>query len=573
MFTLFVLACFNIFLKKYVRPLALNEGELAVLYVMTSIGTAMAGHDMIRQLVPMMGNAAWFARPENEWAELFFRYMPTWLAVMDKRVLEGYYEGDSSFWDSDFVSAWAVPVLSWSGFVIVLLFVMLCMNIIIRKQWIEHEKLSYPITTLPLDLISNTPKLLRNRLLWIGFAIAFGIELFAGLHFLNPVIPSINLKYQASQLFTERPWNAMGSLPIYVYGFAVGLGYLMPLDLSLSLWFFYLFWKLQLVAFSAVGLRTSGGWQGEQRAGAWIAIGLLALWTSRKHILSVVKSAVTFRKDDPMYRFAVFGFIIGMALVILFWYQAGMSPWVGLLWFGIYLLLTFAITRMRAELGPPTHELHSMEPDHIMVSFAGTRAFGAQNLTLTTQLAWLAYGYRCHPMPHQLEGFKIASTLRLNEKRLVWAMMLAAVVGTVVSIGFHLILYYKYQFAIWGTGPFYRLQGWLTYPRGADSVVVSQAGFGFGLTIVFMLLKRQFLWWPFYPVGYAVGSGWAIGWMWFSILLGWLSKRLLLSFGGLSAHRNAMPFFFGLILGQFLAGSAWSLLGVILNQRMYTMFP
>ncbi len=573
LFSLFVIASFNLFLKRFVKSLALSEAELAVLYIMASIGTALAGHDMIRQLVPMIGNAFWFATPENEWADLFFRYIPDWLTVSDKRVLEEYYQGGSSFWNSRYIHAWAIPVLAWTAFIVVLLFVMLCINIIIRKQWIEHEKLSYPIIALPLEMISNTSGLLRNRLMWLGFGIAFAIEILAGIHFLYPAIPAINLKFRAGLLFTEKPWNAMGSLPIYIYGFAIGLGYLMPLDLSLSLWFFYLFWKLQLVASSVIGLRTSGGWQGEQRVGAWIAIGLLALWTSRRHIKQALAKALALREDDAMYRFAVLGVILGMAFILIFWYRAGFSPWAALLYFSIYLLLTLAITRMRAELGPPTHELHNMHPDYIMVSFMGTRKFGPSNLTSSTLLAWLAYGYRCHPMPHQLEGFKIASTLKMNEKRLVGAMILAAVVGTFVSISAHLILYYKYRFALWGTGPFYRLQGWLTFPTTANTAVISQIGFGFGLTVLFTVLKRQFLWWPFYPVGYAVGSGWAISWMWFSIFLDWLSKRLLLSLGGLKAHRNAMPFFFGLILGQFLAGSLWSLIGLVLEKRVYTMFP
>ena len=38
---------------------------------MVSVATALAGHDIIRQLVPMIANAGWFATPENEWTELF----------------------------------------------------------------------------------------------------------------------------------------------------------------------------------------------------------------------------------------------------------------------------------------------------------------------------------------------------------------------------------------------------------------------------------------------------------------------------------------------------------------------
>ena len=64
----------------------------------------------------------------------------------------------------------------------------------------------------------------------------------------------------------------MGRLPIYVYPFAIGFGYLMPLEWALSFWFFYLFWGAQRVFFSATGWTTAIGLQGVQRGGAWLGI-------------------------------------------------------------------------------------------------------------------------------------------------------------------------------------------------------------------------------------------------------------------------------------------------------------
>ena len=102
---------------------------------------------------------------------------------------------------------------------------------------------------------------------------------------------------------------------------------------------------------------------------------------------------------------------------------------------------------------------------------------------------------------------------------------------------------------------------------------IQHMGFGFLLTVVLTALKRRFLWWSFYPVAYAVGDGWAIGWMWFSIFLGWLFKQLLFTGGGVRFYRNALPFFLGLIFGQFLASSLWSLIGVAFEKNVYTLFP
>ena len=574
LFTLFVLAGINLLSKRFLNKLFLSEAELATTYIMISVATALAGHDMVRQLVPMMVIASWHATPENEWEDLFFRFIPRWLTVDNRRILQGYFEGGENFWQRQYIEAWITPILAWSVLVVVLLFVMLCINIIIRKQWIEHEKLNYPLTVMPVEVIGNTSKLFKNRLIWLGFGIAFGLEILAGINYLYPVIPALLIKYNISDLFSEKPWNAMGRMAIYIYPFAVGLGYLMPLNLSLSLWFFYLFWKGQRVFFSAMGWTTALGLQREQQGGAWIGIGILALWMGRRHIIAVLRNVFSTQSCDPLYRLAVFGMIFGMAFISFFWYQAGLSPWVTLGYFGIYFILCIGMTRMRAELGPPTHELRNMHPDRIMILFMGTRPLGASNLTNTTLLSWLAYGYRCHPMPHQLEAFKIGTHFKLTEKRLVVAMLVASIVGAMMSIGAHVALYHQYMFdRHWGIGDFSRLQSWIAFPRTTNVPAIQQMGFGFLLTVVLTLFKRRFLWWPLYPVGYAVGYGWAMDWMWFSIFLGWLFKRLLFAGGGVRSYRGALPLFLGLIFGQFIGGSLWSLIGVVFNKNVYTLFP
>ncbi|MXY29064.1 hypothetical protein F4Y59_13020, partial [Candidatus Poribacteria bacterium] len=149
LFTFILLALINPLLKKIFKGFAPTSRELALSYIMVSVATALAGHDIIRQLVPMIANAGWFATPENEWTELFFRFMPTWLTITDRGILQGYFEGDDTFWQEHYLQAWMWPIVAWSGLVIVLLFMMLCVNIIIRRQWVDHEKLSYPLTTLP----------------------------------------------------------------------------------------------------------------------------------------------------------------------------------------------------------------------------------------------------------------------------------------------------------------------------------------------------------------------------------------------------------------------------------------
>ena len=173
--------------------------------------------------------------------------------------------------------------------------------------------------------------------------------------------------------------------------------------------------------------------------------------------------------------------------MLIFWACAGLSPWVAAGYFLAYFVFS-AMIRMRAELGPPTHELHGVHPDRLMITLLGSRALGATNLTNTTLLSWLAYDYHCHSMPHQLEGFKIASYFKISEKRLVMAVLVAIIVGAFLSIGLHISLDYKYRFARWGIGGHY-LRNLITFPRQPNFEALSYIGFGITLIVVMTLRK------------------------------------------------------------------------------------
>ena len=53
--------------------------------------------------------------------------------------------------------------------------------------------------------------------------------------------------------------------------------------------------------------------------------------------------------------------------------------------------------------------------------------------------------------------------------------------------------------------------------------------------------------------------------MWFPIFIAWLLKRVILRASGLQGYRTAVPFFLGLVLGEFVVGSVWNILGLVRN--------
>ena len=162
---------------------------------------------------------------------------------------------------------------------------MTCLNVVLCKQWIEREKLSYPIVQLPLEMMRHRDLrgLFGNQALTISFALAVGINLLNGLSIFYPMLPQIPIRgYNLRRLLTEKPWSAVNWFPIRFYPFVIGLGFLIPLDLSFSCWSFYLIYKLQLIVGSAMGLRSLPRFPygNEQVAGAYIGLCALSLWGS-----------------------------------------------------------------------------------------------------------------------------------------------------------------------------------------------------------------------------------------------------------------------------------------------------
>ena len=49
-------------------------------------------------------------------------------------------------------------------------------------------------------------------------------------------------------------------------------------------------------------------------------------------------------------------------------------------------------------------------------------------------------------------------------------------------------------------------------------------------------------------------------WVWFSILLGWLFKSVILKYGGIRLYQRLKPFFLGLVLGQISCAGLWMII-------------
>ena len=587
---LFLAVLINTLLKRIRPQLALNRAQLLLVYQMLVMLCVVSGHNPMDFILGILAHPFWFATFENEYATLFHRYIPPWLTVQDKGALTGFFEGNSTLYTSRHLLAWIGPVLLWSFVTFVLFFILMCFNSIQRLQWSERERLSYPIAQLPIEM--TTPRFFSRRLLWLGIGICAAIELLNGFHFLYPFVPGVPLKIPdfGAKLFTTKPWNAIGWLPLFFYPWVIGLTFFVPLELSFSVWFFFLFTKFQLIVGSIGGWKSLQGfpYYNQQGIGAWLTLGILILWTSRRHLKTVFTMALkpsgdipaTFKNEPFQYRTALIGILVGIAVLVFIFHQAGMSIGILLAFLCLYFLMSIAITYARAAVGVPYHEVIWTHPQLMIVSVLGARRTGAANLTLFSFLYPYVRDNVSHPMPSQLEGFKIAERAPVSQKKMAIAMIVALLVATPVSFWAYLHLIYQHgavqtEGYIIGIGieTFERLLlPWLQQPHAMDTTGLSFTAFASLFTLGLMFLRRQFIWFPFHPTGYALGLSAGMVWVWSAICVGWIIKAVLLKFGGLRIYRKAAPFFVGVILGDFLTGTFWSLVGAIFGIPVYRVW-
>jgi hypothetical protein len=554
------------------RRALLSPGEQVVLYTMLSVASGIGGLDLMQVLATFTSGLRPLATTENDWAALFFRYVPEWLVVEDAAALKGLADGGSSLYTWAHVRALAPSALVWSGFILVLSGVMLCLTLLVREQWTETEKLSYPIIQLPLHMTTRSAALFRNRAMWLGFALAGAANLLNGLNFLFPAVPGVGGKlYDLAPMAPNPPWNAIGWTPLSLWPYAVGLAFFMPLDMSFSAWFFYLFWKLEMVAGRALGLQRLPDFPyiEPQAAGAYAGLCLLALWTTRRHFRAILRGAA--RLDTRGPRIALAGAAVGLVALVWFSVALQMTLWVAVAFTVGYFILSIGITRMRAELGSPVHDLHRAGPHLMLVDVFGSRALSTADLTALSFHQGYNRAYRGHPMPHQLEGFKLGEQARTRPRSLIVAVLLASALAPVVS--FWGMAHYSFQHGIPNVGKvpesFGRLAGWLGAQTEPGKGAAGAIAFGGGVTLLLAAARARFVWFPLHPAGYAVTSGWSINLFWCSIFVSWAVKLGVLRYGGLPLLRRAQPFFLGVVLGDFVIGSLWMLRGAVFEVPTY----
>ncbi|MFC1718781.1 DUF6785 family protein [Candidatus Poribacteria bacterium] len=587
---LILMVAFNPLLRRLIRKISLSAAEVIVTYNLVTIAVSMSSIGMVRYFLPVLTAPFYFATPENEY-NIFNKHLPDWFVVSDSRALKESYEGslDGSVpW-----GAWIVPLLVWTAFFIVLFWTMLCILVIFRRRWVEKERLTFPVVQFALEIAredenkrSLVAPFFKNHIMWIGFSISFFYNLLNILNAIYPNVPAPGKSFNIGAIFTDRPLNAIRPMSFQYRPAIIGIGYLMPMGVNMSVWVFYFVLKFESVMASIMGYQIPGfPFVHNQSAGAFLALMIFLCWVARHEIKDVFAKAIGIKEVDDSqepipYRWAAFGSVFGIILICIWCRAAGMTVMTALVYFILIIGFALVYSRIRAQAGSPMIWLFPYgEHKTLMIDAVGPRAFipdgSYANLTVFANLTFLSRGYFPAFMAYQLESFKHADLVGSSKRVMAFVIMLALVMGLAAGYYMHLTSFYDYGSNILEGGSgvmggtrgaalirqeYNKMQGYTVSNNSPDYTRTAAAGVGFLFTFALVLLRQAFLWFPLHPLGFAMVTAYGDP-LWGPFLSVWIIKKLVMKYGGMRMYRKLVPGFLGLALGHFFtAGILWGAL-------------
>jgi hypothetical protein len=400
-----IVAALNALARRGLPRLALSGGEIIVLYAMLQVACAMSG-EWMDLIAPQVYGYALYGDSNPRYGEKILPFVSDWFFFKDPAPLKDFRYGGKPFaqtWPI-FLAAlplWMPKVLAWTTLTGLLVLAMLCINALIKEQWIEQEKLAFPIVQIPLALAAEGEPgraIWTSRLLWGGFLATFSIDMWNGFAFLYPSLPEIPVRFIArlNDYITTPPWNSTGWIPVGIFPYMSAIGFFMPTDLLFSLLFFFAVRKAQQIiafmigneqgVFGGGGLVPSPPYFSEQSWGAFLGLFVSAMWLARPHWKKVWECVITGRGDKPgevPYRVTFVLLILSLAGLGFLGYVLGLHPFFVLFYIALFLMFSVAVTRLRVQLGAPSHEMAFMGPHQMVLDFHGSAGLAPEPVART----------------------------------------------------------------------------------------------------------------------------------------------------------------------------------------------
>ena len=583
---LFALMVTNWGLRRWRPAWMLAPAEFMVVFVMTTLGSIITSVKLLHYLFPTVLWPSYL--PAQAMGPETAASMAAFMAPRSPELVRAFFAGTRDFWGffrPEVLVPWLVPMAFWCAFFFLLLWTMLCLSSIARRPWLDQERVPFPIIDLPTTMArdGSVDVLFRNRLLALGFGLTVALLSMNYVSSLVPAFPGVKLSENdvGTPFITTPPWTALNPLLTVWWPFAIGLCYLVPLDVSFSCWFFFALVRLVTVMVTAYGGRDAASVQdvgqfpylGEAAEGAWLGMFLVVLWNARGFLRQIAgairrREAIPGDEEEALpYRVALLGAAAGYALLVLLGVACGLRPSVAALAFALYFLAIVVMTRMYAQTAMPLFCMAFFSFTQWTTSFVGTARLTRAEAATLTSFYWFDRTYEQLPMAHQLEAFAFADRLRTSRRAMLKVILMTSVVSIALGMVALLQIFYDRGAATarvsgdstWLAGyAWSRFSQWMSSPKPPEAAPFLRAGVS--ACVVLLLTYARGLWvgFPLHPIGYLFAVSFGLEWgMWNCIFAAWLVKWLVVRYGGLRLYRTSVGFFLGMVLGDCVTHFVW----------------
>ena len=557
----------NALCRRMAPSWALGPAELLIIVTM---GLVVSGIPifMLSWGLAIIAAPYYHATPENSWVEDVHPYLPEWTLPQNKDdeamvwFFEGLPSGQAFPWD-----VWVSPMLWWISVMLAVYLVSFCLVVIFRRQWVEYERLSFPMAELPQRLVAEgSSSLLGHKSFWIGCGAVLAIMLFNMISYFEPGFPEFAFHRPiAVELHPDFP-----VMKLVIYLPVLGFMFLAPTNISFSIWFFYLIAIVQEGIVNRLGIEIASfelfAWGLQtltwQAWGAFTAMVLWSVWMSRRHLTAIGRHVL--RRGPPMddrgemisYRAASYCLLAGLIYIVWWMCRAGMDLSLALLLVFTVLVAYIGITRLVIQSGLYCVTMPITGQAFVM-AVTGTSLAPANIGGLSVTYSWFG-DVQSLFMPSAALGAKLNEAR--NRRLLAIAMGLAVVVGFASCLFYVLHLCYEYGaynltgdlLHSAGEWTFHAMDYHLDNPQSTDWWRLTLFSIGALVYSALTICQCRFAWWPLHPVGLAVSSLWMIHSTVVSVFLAWAVKTVAMYIGGIAAYRRLRPLFLGLITGYFL---------------------
>ncbi len=620
-------------LGKWARPL--NRAELICLFTAMLVTSGISTFGLTEYLVPLLAapndhEPGWNTQV-RAWDEGLVPNLNPKLYIQDEEAIKLFRDGvtlsnahgehltwqrNARTWSAKFDYCrqvfkaipwmiWIVPLAYWMVFIFACYALFYCLTFIVISYWADREKLIFPLARLYEAILPEPggrryqiPPMLRDPGFWVGFSLSFLVlswnALFDNVYglFRSMGLSAISLGAHADvvrssftgTIFQGLITNNDSTLMFLIVFAAIGIAFLLPLEVSFSVWFYYVMGRCLMLVLIWTGHAASVT---EYPANfLWETNPVTALGGGGVYAFSAIclfrciRDYARLAAGKSWGRRLVIGLpvvgLVGCVAVVVCWLQWNHMPVGWAIFFVIcFGLLTIGLMRMAAESGmywfqTDTGFFHlyrvlglgnflapllaaTILPLYAVL-FMDMKTFLALNLPNAVQMQ---RNSRVHRWKFHLNlALCIALTVAAS---LFTAIFLAHLRGGVVMNNWfynssaRLILDTSQR--ILTTPPTFNLGYTFCYVAGALWV---------GLSIY---LRTTFFWFP-HPIGFIMLIDPLMAQLWFSFFLGWICKWLTVHYGGKALYDRVRGFFIGLIAGELVAVLFWTSVALWLGTKV-----